>query len=183
MKFTSEDLLKAMGLKVGDNVQFLGVNNVFIVCDNNKEEFPSKFCLYCESKDFTIPITNLLDFNWSIIQPKPTLTEDERQAAQQKAQESREAKKAYAEANLKLSYFDESFWTAKATELGLRLPQQYDTGAKGMRKVAKKLGVDIKEFLETTGCSNLLELVQLNPTWNSRALASLILEYHLESVK
>jgi len=108
------------------------------------------------------------------------MTLEQRLVAQQKAQASRDAKKAYAEENLKLSYVDESYWASKASELNIRLPQQFDVGVKGLRKVAKKLGVDIKAFLETTGCSNLNELVSLNPTWNSRSLAALIMEFHLE---
>lgn len=111
------------------------------------------------------------------------MTQEQRLAAQQKAQASRDAKKVYAEENLKLLYIDEPYWASKASELNIRLPQQFDVGAKGMRKVAKKLGVDFKAFLETTGCSNLNELVQLNPTWNSRSLAALIMEYHLEHKK
>lgn len=110
----------------------------------------------------------------------PSMSPEERLIAQQKAQASRDAKKVFAENNLKLSYADDSYWTDKSSELGIRLPQKHDVGAKGIRKVAKKLGVDIKEFLESTGCSNLNELVSLNPTWNSRALASLVLEYDLE---
>lgn len=110
----------------------------------------------------------------------PSMSIEERLIAQQKAQASRDAKKVFAEENLKLSYLDEPYWSSKASELNIRLPQQFDVGAKGLRKVAKKLGVDIKAFLETTGCSNLNELVQLNPTWNSRSLAALIMEFHLE---
>jgi len=109
-----------------------------------------------------------------------TFTPEQRLIAQQKAQASRDAKKVFAEANLKLDYLDDNYWNAKSSELNIRLPQRFDTGVKGMRKVAKKLGVDLKAFLETTGCANLAELVSLNPTWNSRGLASLILEYHLE---
>ena len=78
MIFTSEDLLKAMGLKEGDNVGFVGVNNIFTITKNDGVYFPSGFCLYCEDKDFSISITTLLDFQYSIIQPKPTLTEDEK---------------------------------------------------------------------------------------------------------
>lgn len=108
------------------------------------------------------------------------MSPEERLIAQQKAQASRDAKKVFAENNIKLSYLDEPYWANKASELNIRLPQKHDVGAKGMRKVAKKLGVDIKAFLETTGCANLNELVSLNPTWNSRSLAALIMEYHLE---
>lgn len=110
----------------------------------------------------------------------PNMTEDERQAAQQKSKEAREAKKAYAEQNLKLSYADDSYWNDKSSQLNIRLPQKHDVGVKGIRKVAKKLNVDVKAFLETTGCTNLNELVSLNPTWNSRSLASLVMEYYVE---
>jgi len=110
----------------------------------------------------------------------PSMNAEERLISQQKAQASRDAKKVYAEKNLKLIYVDEPYWAAKASELNIRLPQKHDIGAKGIRKVAKNLGVDIKEFLETTGCSNLNELVTLNPTWNSRSLGALIMEFHLE---
>lgn len=113
----------------------------------------------------------------------PTLTPEERLIAQQKAQASRDAKKLFAEENLKLVYFDEPYWSARASDLNIRLPQKYDVGAKGIRKVAKKLGVNIKEFLDSTGCSNINELVQLNPTWNSRALAALVMEFYLEGKK
>ena len=82
MIFTSEDLLKAMGLKEGDNVGFVGVDNIFTITKNDGVDFPSRFCLYCEDKDFSISITTLLDFQYSIIQPKPILTEDEKNFAQ-----------------------------------------------------------------------------------------------------
>lgn len=107
-------------------------------------------------------------------------TEEERLVAQEKAKQTKIAKKKYAEENLKTSFLDEPYWASKASELNIRLPQKNDVGVKGLRKVAKKLGVDIKAFLETTGCSNLNELVTLNPTWNSRSLAALIMEFHLE---
>jgi len=107
-------------------------------------------------------------------------TEEERLLAQEKARQTKIAKKNYAEQNLKTTFSDEPYWSHKSSELGIRLPQKHDVGAKGMRKVAKKLGVDLKAFLETTGCANLNELVSLNPTWNSRSLAALIMEFHLE---
>lgn len=113
----------------------------------------------------------------------PSMSAEERLIAQQKAQASRDAKKVYAEENLKLSYLDEPYWATKASELNIRLPQKHDVGAKGIRKVAKRLNVDIKAFLETTGCANLNELVSLNPTWNSRALAALVMEFALEQKK
>lgn len=110
----------------------------------------------------------------------PTLNAEERQALLEKSRLAKLVKKEFAEANLKLDYSDENYWTTKSAELGIRLPQKFAVGAKGIRKTAKALGVDIKEFLDSTGCNNLNELCALNPTWNSRALASLVVEYYLD---
>lgn len=111
----------------------------------------------------------------------PTLTQEQRQELIEKAQASKLATKEYAEANLKLDYDDDIFWTTKSAEIGVRLPNKYAHGAKGIRKTAKKLGMDIKDFLDSTGCSSLNELCELNPKWNSRALSGLIIEYYLDN--
>lgn len=69
MKFTSEDLLKAMGLKVGQRVLIPVYNNTELIVtkDGLKNEFFS---------DLSIAV--LVDEDFTIIQPKPTLTEDEK---------------------------------------------------------------------------------------------------------
>lgn len=110
----------------------------------------------------------------------PTLTPEQREEALEKSRLAKIAKKEYAEKHLKLEYSDENYWTTQSAELGIRLPQKFAVGAKGIRKTAKALGVDIKEFLDSTGCSNLNELCALNPTWNSRSIAALVMEFHLE---
>jgi hypothetical protein len=110
------------------------------------------------------------------------LTPEQRQEHLAKARLAKLAKKACAEQNLKLEYADDSYWTSKAAEIGLRLPQRFETGGKGIRKIAKKLNVDIQQFLESTGCTSVGELVKLNPTWNSRALSCLVLEYYLDNM-
>ena len=78
MKFTSEDLLKAMGLKVGDTF-ILEPNLKFKVCiDNDEELFIYKFDT---GENFYLTDFLRLEYdmgdNYTIIQPKPTLTEDE----------------------------------------------------------------------------------------------------------
>ena len=76
MKFTSEDLLKAMGLKVGDRVKLDRFNaELEIMCTKNGE-----FILKEKNQIFndTWIISNLMDCEVTIIQPKPTLTEDEK---------------------------------------------------------------------------------------------------------
>lgn len=69
MKFTSEYLLKAMGLKVGQRVLIPVYNNTELIVtkDGLKNEFFS---------DLSIAV--LVDEDFTIIQPKPTLTEDEK---------------------------------------------------------------------------------------------------------
>lgn len=69
MKFTSEDLLKAMGLKVGQRVLMHAYNSTELIVtkDGLKNEFFS---------DLSIAV--LVDEDFTIIQPKPTLTEDEK---------------------------------------------------------------------------------------------------------
>ena len=76
MKFTSEDLLKAMGLKAGDRVKLDRFNEELeIMCTKNGE-----FILKEKNQIFndTWIISNLMDCEVTILQPKPTLTEDEK---------------------------------------------------------------------------------------------------------
>ena len=77
MKFTSEDLLKAMGLKVGDRIN-LG-ESVFEILNRNK----NIICAKCDKEPFmyAISLVELVDRDYTIIQPKPTLTEDEESLA------------------------------------------------------------------------------------------------------
>jgi len=109
----------------------------------------------------------------------PVLTPEERLVAQQKAQESREAKRLFAEQNLTLSYADEPYWRETASLLKVRLPQRYDVGPKGIKKVAKALKVDIKEYLASTGFASLKDLCQANSTWTSLALSGLLIEWYV----
>lgn len=71
MKFTSEDLLKAMGLKVGQTLKFN--HGIFKLVVGSKKNIIK---LQSEHKDIGLGI--LIDEEYEIIQPKPTLTEDEK---------------------------------------------------------------------------------------------------------
>jgi len=71
-KFTSEDLLKAMGLKVGDKVKC--GDTTYTVVDNKIFQdinLVDKFGMF-------YPLNSLFGCEYTIIQPKPTLTEDEK---------------------------------------------------------------------------------------------------------
>ena len=70
MKFTSEDLLKAMGLKLNDKINFNGsIGKVY-----NDDVFGISI-LY---RNQVLKIESLFGIDYEIIQPKPTLTEDEK---------------------------------------------------------------------------------------------------------
>lgn len=67
MKFTSEDLLKALGLKVGDKIN-LGESRFEILSRNN-----NIICAKCDEEPFmyAISLVELVDRDYTIIQPKP----------------------------------------------------------------------------------------------------------------
>ena len=75
MKFTSEDLLKAMGLKVGQTVCVDNSMNFFITERNDVmfENLRSHSMISIEKF-----IEYAINYDYTIIQPKPTLTEDEK---------------------------------------------------------------------------------------------------------
>ena len=70
MKFTSEDLLKAMGLKVGQKVYVR--KHIYEIID--------AYGLYRDNgvSYESIPLYDIFNEKYEIIQPKPTLTEDEK---------------------------------------------------------------------------------------------------------
>lgn len=72
MKFTSEDLLKAMGLKMFDRVRIdkLGIFQIDILEED--------VVLLEEDDGSFSDLHNLVNQDYTIIQPKPTLTEDEK---------------------------------------------------------------------------------------------------------
>lgn len=109
------------------------------------------------------------------------MTPEQRLDMRQKAAQTRLDKQAYAEANLKLEYADMSHWEGLAKEAGVRLPHHNtpNTDTKYIKRIARKIGVDITDFIvEATGAKNLADLNSINPTWTSRAMCGLLLEYH-----
>lgn len=113
----------------------------------------------------------------------PSLTPQERQEAIEKSKLAKQAKKMYAEQNLKLSFSDEQYWRNIASELDIKLPQRYDHGPKAVKKLAKKLGINIQEWVESTGFTTLSALCKANKTFPSFAIAGIMLEYYLENQK
>lgn len=72
MKFTSEDLLKAMGLKVGDIVTAKFYKYKFIITESDN------YLVLIDNDGDYWPFELLIKNDYEIIQPKPTLTEDEK---------------------------------------------------------------------------------------------------------
>lgn len=75
MKFTSKDLLKAMGLKVGQTILIKApIFNEFIVETNNNGD-----CFLKEiDSGYEWSLIEIQYYEYEIIQPKPILTEDEK---------------------------------------------------------------------------------------------------------
>lgn len=98
----------------------------------------------------------------------------------EQAKQTREAKKLLAQQTLKLEYADENHWTTLASKYSVRLPVYYQPSSeiKYVRRVAKKLNIDISDFLASTGYTNVKSLAAANPTWTARAICGTLLEFY-----
>lgn len=114
----------------------------------------------------------------------PSLSPEERAVMQEKARLSRLAKKEAA-LLLKTEYADMSHWRDLASRNKLRLPASHlpNTEVKYLKRAAKALGVDIKEYLSDCGCTSLKELVEFNPTWTAAGELGMFLEWYDEKEK
>lgn len=72
MKFTSYDLMNAMGLKLGDKIRVYKKEHKIILNPHS-----NIIDAYCEEVNSSTPLYIFVDEEIEIIQPKPTLTEDE----------------------------------------------------------------------------------------------------------
>lgn len=97
----------------------------------------------------------------------------------QVVKENREAAQLWAKENLKTEYMDENYWRDTASKVGLRLPGWWipSSEVKYIRRACKKLNIDINDFTDSTGFSNLNQLVANNPTFTALAMVGLVLEY------
>lgn len=109
------------------------------------------------------------------------LTPEERSKINEKSRLKREAMR---EAGESLESFpdDENHWRNLASRYNIRLPVSYipNTETKYIKRVAKKLGIDYKEYLEDCGAKTLKELVEFNPNYPAYAEVGLLLEYYNE---
>lgn len=103
------------------------------------------------------------------------MTEQQRKEVRLK----RVADQEYAKENLILNRPDEPYWKAEASARGIRMPQWHILGTevKYVKRACKKLGIDVKEYVESTGFKTLKEFAEFNPKFNALAQVGLVIEY------
>lgn len=103
------------------------------------------------------------------------MTEQQREEVRLK----RVADQEYAKEHLKTEYMDENYWRETASKYGLRLPGWWipSSEVKYIRRACKKLDIDVAQFVESTGFSNLSQLAENNPRFTAVAMVGLVLEF------
>ena len=101
-----------------------------------------------------------------------------------KAQEA-VAQKKLDNAHLKNDFSDLPHWKELASKYGVRLPRYYicNSETKYLRRLFKKVEMDIQEYLDACGVSTLKQLVKLNPDYPAYAELGIALEYIDETKK
>lgn len=89
------------------------------------------------------------------------------------------ADQEYAKEHLILDRLDEPYWKAEASARGIRMPQWHILGTevKYVKRACKKLGIDVKEYVESTGFKTLKEFAETNHKFNAVAQVGLVIEY------
>lgn len=106
------------------------------------------------------------------------ISQEDRALMLEKAKAKREEKKKAGE-SLRQNYADENYHRSLASEYGLRMPLSYISNqeVKYLKRAAKHLGVDIKEYLVDCGCTTLKQLANMNPEMTATEEVGLLLEY------
>lgn len=112
---------------------------------------------------------------------RDSLTPEQKVEALQRAQEARKnnADKRKANEHLyKLTYLEENHWQSLAKDAKYKMPayNQHCTTLE-MRKILRKLKVDVHEWLQCSALSNLQQWIDLNPSYTAYAFAGNILEW------
>lgn len=89
------------------------------------------------------------------------------------------AEKKQANAHLKQDFSDLPHWKELASKYGVRLPSYYQpsTETKYLRRLFKKLNLDINEYIEACGVKGIKSLVNMNTNYPAWAEIGLALEY------
>jgi hypothetical protein len=107
------------------------------------------------------------------------MTEEQRENARLK----RLAEQEYAVNHLIIEYKDADYWRSLASEQGLKMPQWWIRGTetKYIRRACKKLGIDVADYVESTGFKNLKEFTETNEKYTAFAHVGLVLEWYHEN--
>ena len=92
--------------------------------------------------------------------------------------------KKEANAHLIQTFSDENHWKSLASKYGVRLPRYYicNSETKYLKRLFKKVEIDIQEYLDACGVSTVKQLVKLNPNYPAYAEIGIALEY-IDEVK
>lgn len=95
------------------------------------------------------------------------------------AKQQRLVDQDYARNSLKISYMDQQHWTALASKYNSKLPLWWKPASdvKYLRRIAKKANFDLNVFVDSTGCSNIKEWVNLNSNYTALGVAGPLLEF------
>lgn len=106
------------------------------------------------------------------------LTPEERAVNLEKGRLAREAKRKWANENLKLTYLDEPHWRNLASKAGFRLAPSYEpsTNAKYIHRLLKHISKDNSWLELHTGCKNANAFAKMEPTWPAFAIQGTLLE-------
>lgn len=106
------------------------------------------------------------------------MNEEQREAVSLK----RIADQEYAKEHLILDRPDEAYWKAEASARGIRMPQWHVLGSevKYVKRACKKLGIDVKEYTDSTGFKTLKEFAETNHKFNAVAMVGLVIEYAVD---
>jgi len=100
------------------------------------------------------------------------------QRAQAKIQ--RKIEQEYARKHLFISSKDEQFHRDLGAKLGVRMPFWWIpcTETKYIRRSAKKLGINLQDFVETTGFDSIKEFCYANSELTAFTVVGLMLEWY-----
>lgn len=89
------------------------------------------------------------------------------------------AKKKEEAKSLKQDFLDFNHWKELSSKYSFRLPPYYQPSSqtKYLKRLAKHLGFDIKDYLEDCGATTAKQLVSFNENFPSYAECGLMLEW------
>lgn len=111
------------------------------------------------------------------------LTPEQRLEMREKAKASKDAKRLFAQENLKSEWADENHWRELASRIGFRLPASYIpcSEVKHLKRLLKVCNIDPKHWSEIEGFKTLKGFSSLNPEMPSFVRCGLVLEYYFDN--